>query len=83
MVVDLRYVSASSDDPLAQLLLSELEAAVVARGYRRVYLITGYRQPEAKAPYHASGYICLNERLPSRGSFQPCAFAKMLDKALP
>jgi GNAT superfamily N-acetyltransferase len=67
----------------ARALLAQLEAAIVARGYRRVYLITGDRQPEAEALYDAAGYTRLNDPLPSWGPFQPIAFAKMFDKALP
>jgi hypothetical protein len=80
-VAHLRFVSASPDDPLAEPLLSELaelEATVVARGYRWVYLITGNRQPEAEALYHAAGYTRVNEPLPSWGPFEPIAFAKGL-----
>jgi GNAT superfamily N-acetyltransferase len=62
----------------ATAMLAELEAAVVARGYRRVYLITGNRQPEAEALYLAAGYTRLNESLPSWGPFEPIAFAKGL-----
>jgi GNAT superfamily N-acetyltransferase len=62
----------------ARAMLAELEAVVVARGYRRVYLITGSRQPEAEALYDAAGYTRLNEPLPSWGSFVPIAFARGL-----
>lgn len=62
----------------AMAILAELEATVVARGYRRVYLVTGNRQPEAAAMYQAAGYTHLNESLPSWGSFEPIAFAKSL-----
>src|SRR6478735_9904769 len=45
----------------AKTLLNELEAEIVARGYRRVYLTTGDRQPEAEALYLSSGYTRLAE----------------------
>ncbi|WP_255768776.1 GNAT family N-acetyltransferase [Pseudarthrobacter sulfonivorans] len=41
---------------LARLVLAELEALATRRGYRRVYLTTGPRQPEAKHLYLAAGY---------------------------
>jgi GNAT superfamily N-acetyltransferase len=43
----------------AALLLAELEAAVAAVGYRRMYLTTGHRQPEAEALYAAAGFTRL------------------------
>ncbi|EUA22868.1 acetyltransferase family protein [Mycobacterium xenopi 3993] len=53
----------------AAALLAELEAQTAARGYRRVYLVTGNRQPEAEALYHAAGYTRLDEPLPAWGRF--------------
>src|SRR4051812_47159946 len=44
---------------LARVLLDELEAEITVRGYRRVYLTTGDRQPEAEALYLATGYTKL------------------------
>ena len=41
---------------LARLVLAELEALAARRGYRRVYLTTGPRQPEAKHLYLTTGY---------------------------
>ena len=41
---------------LARLVLAELEALAARRGYRRVYLTTGPRQPEARHLYLTSGY---------------------------
>ncbi len=62
----------------ARMLLAQLEAQIVARGYRRVYLMTGNRQPEAEALYHATGYTRLTEPLPAEGPVFPLAFAKDL-----
>jgi GNAT superfamily N-acetyltransferase len=62
----------------AKALLTELEAAVAAHGYRRVYLTTGDRQPEAEALYLASGYTRLDEPLPAEGDVFPIAFVKEL-----
>jgi len=63
----------------AKALLAELEATAAASGYRRVYLITGNRQPEAEALYRATGYTEIDApSLPSWGPFHPIAFAKGL-----
>ncbi len=59
-------------------LLVELEATIAQRGYRRVYLTTGNRQPEAEALYESTGYTRLSEPLPSRGPVFPIAFVKDL-----
>lgn len=66
---------------LARSLLVELESEIVSRGYRRVYLTTGDRQPEAEALYLATGYRRLSEPLSAegtRGEVYPVAFAKDL-----
>nr|WP_235676116.1 GNAT family N-acetyltransferase [Mycolicibacter arupensis] len=57
-------------------LLAELESRVAAAGYRRIYLTTGHRQPEAEALYLATGYRRLDEQLPREGVVFPIAFAK-------
>jgi GNAT superfamily N-acetyltransferase len=44
---------------LGRQVLVELEREIADRGYRRVYLTTGPRQPEAKALYLAAGYTPL------------------------
>jgi GNAT superfamily N-acetyltransferase len=62
----------------AKALLVALEAEIVARGYRRVYLTTGDRQPEAEALYLSTGYTRLAEPLPADGDIYPLAFAKAL-----
>jgi ribosomal protein S18 acetylase RimI-like enzyme len=63
---------------LATALLVELENIIAARGYRRVYLTTGNRQPEAEALYESARYTRLSEPLPSRGPVFPIAFTKDL-----
>ena len=62
----------------AKALLAELEADIAARGYRRVYLTTGDRQPEAEALYLSTGYTRLAEPLPAEGQVYPIAFLKTL-----
>lgn len=66
-------------------LLRELEALAAERGYRRVYLTTGDRQPEAEALYEANGYTRLAEPLPpepgdgdKKRDVYPIAFEKAL-----
>ncbi|MGI5219716.1 GNAT family N-acetyltransferase [Nocardia sp. CA-290969] len=44
---------------LGRLVLAELETEITRRGYQRIYLTTGPRQPEAVALYNAAGYTAL------------------------
>lgn len=62
----------------AKALLAELEARIAMCGYRRVYLTTGDRQPEAEALYLSAGYVRLEEPLPSERDVYPLAFLKEL-----
>jgi GNAT superfamily N-acetyltransferase len=64
----------------ARTLLAALEAEIAARGYRRLYLITGNRQPEAEALYDATGWTRVTpaEPVPNWGPFLPIAFEKWL-----
>jgi GNAT superfamily N-acetyltransferase len=62
----------------AMALLAELEAEIIWRGYRKVYLMTGDRQPEAEELYKAGGYTRLPGPLPSSGPVFPIAFEKQL-----
>jgi GNAT superfamily N-acetyltransferase len=63
----------------ARALLTELEAEITARGYHRIYLTTGDRQPEAEALYLATGYVRLDTPLPDGGDESyPVAFLKTL-----
>lgn len=60
----------------ARALLAELEVRIVDAGYRRIYLTTGHRQPEAEALYLAAGYQRMAEPLPAEGEVYPVAFVK-------
>jgi len=64
----------------ARALLAALEEETAARGYWRLYLITGNRQPEAEALYDATGYtrVAPEPPVPSWGPFRPIAFEKWL-----
>ena len=44
---------------LASKVLAELEAEVQRQGYERIYLTTGFRQPEAVGLYLGHGYTAL------------------------
>jgi ribosomal protein S18 acetylase RimI-like enzyme len=61
-----------------RILLAELEARIASRGYRRVYLTTGDRQPEAEALYTAAGYRILAEPRPAAAEVYALAFEKLL-----
>lgn len=62
----------------ARALLAALESEIAICGYKRVYLITGDRQPEAVELYASTGYTRLAEPLPARGPVFPIAFLKTL-----
>jgi GNAT superfamily N-acetyltransferase len=62
----------------AKAVLAELEREIASRGYQRVYLTTGNRQPEAEALYLSSGYTRLDGPLPTEGEAYPVAFEKTL-----
>src|SRR5258705_3528736 len=55
----------------AKALLVELEAEIAARGYRRFYLTTGDRQPDAEALYLPAGCITRSPPLPSASGAYP------------
>lgn len=65
---------------LARALLNELEAQIALRGYRRIYLTTGDRQPEAEALYLSCGYTRLDKPLPVEHEAYPVAFLKVLQQ---
>ncbi len=60
-----------------RMLLAELESRIRGLGYRRIYLTTGDRQPEAVALYTAAGFTRLTgPRL--GGEMHAMAFEKVL-----
>jgi GNAT superfamily N-acetyltransferase len=63
---------------LARFVLAELEALASHRGYRRVYLTTGPRQPEAKHLYLNSGYEPQFDPAADPGTIKFLAFLKEL-----
>ncbi|WP_432841853.1 GNAT family N-acetyltransferase [Dactylosporangium sp. CA-092794] len=66
---------------LASAVLRELEAEAARRGYRRVYLTTGPRQPEALALYRAAGYRALFDPAADLTTHDDLAFDKPLAAA--
>jgi GNAT superfamily N-acetyltransferase len=63
---------------LAKVVLAELETRAVARGYERIYLTTGPRQPEAAGLYFTTGYTPLFDVSAPPGTFGPLPFEKWL-----
>jgi polar amino acid transport system permease protein len=62
---------------LGRLVVRELEREALRRGYRRIHLTTGPRQPEAVRLYLASGYEPRFD-LANRPTTGPLAFVKEL-----
>ena len=67
---------------LARRVLVELERVAGQRGYSRVYLTTGPRQPEAKALYLATGYTPLFDLDADPEEIKHLAFTKPLSPSL-
>ncbi|MFC5212666.1 GNAT family N-acetyltransferase [Streptomyces coerulescens] len=63
---------------LARRVVTELEREAGARGYRRVYLTTGPRRPEARALYLAAGYAALFDTEADPETIGPLPFEKHL-----
>lgn len=61
---------------LARRVLAELEREIALRGYQRIYLTTGPRQPEAKALYLATGYTPLYDPTQPAEEIGPHPFEK-------
>ncbi|MEQ4568113.1 GNAT family N-acetyltransferase [Paenarthrobacter sp. CAP02] len=63
---------------LARRVLLELEAEALRRGYSKLYLTTGPRQPEAKNLYLATGYTALFDLAADPEEIKHLAFSKDL-----
>ncbi|MFI2374768.1 GNAT family N-acetyltransferase [Streptomyces sp. NPDC018964] len=63
---------------LARRVLAELEREAGARGYRRIHLTTGPRQPEARGLYLATGYTPLFDTGADPETIGPLPFEKHL-----
>lgn len=63
---------------IARRVVAELESRALKQGYRRVYLTTGFRQPEASALYLGAGYEPLYDPAIAREVHWRLPFAKDL-----
>lgn len=63
---------------LAKRVLVELEEQAIRQGYERVYLTTGFRQPEARGLYLTTGYSALFDLEANPEDIQILAFEKAL-----
>jgi GNAT superfamily N-acetyltransferase len=63
---------------LARRVLAELEAEAKRRGYRRLVLTTGPKQPEAAALYLATGYRSIDAVMFDKENFGLLAFERDL-----
>ncbi|MFI7407697.1 GNAT family N-acetyltransferase [Streptomyces sp. NPDC049627] len=68
---------------LARRVLAELEREAGTRGYRRVHLTTGPRQPEARGLYLATGYTPLFDTAADPETIGPLPFEKHLTAQAP
>ncbi|MFT2014431.1 GNAT family N-acetyltransferase [Streptomyces sp. 796.1] len=66
---------------LARRVVDELERVAAERGYRRIYLTTGPRQPEARGLYLATGYTPLFDTEADPETIGPLPFEKFLPTA--
>lgn len=66
---------------LARRLLVELEAQAGRQGYQRIYLTTGFRQPEAAGLYLTSGYTALFDTTLPPETYRHLPFEKHLAAA--
>ncbi|MEU7011190.1 GNAT family N-acetyltransferase [Streptomyces sp. NPDC046332] len=65
---------------LARRVVAELEREAGARGYRRIFLTTGPRQPEARALYLATGYTPLFDTEAAPATLRLLPFEKHLPR---
>ncbi|MFI7001852.1 GNAT family N-acetyltransferase [Nocardia sp. NPDC050175] len=63
---------------LGLFVVEQLEAEIARRGYRRIYLTTGPRQPEAVGLYLAAGYTALYDPAVPAEEIGPHPFEKYL-----
>lgn len=63
---------------LAKIVLQELEQQAIRQGYARVYLTTGFRQPEAVGLYLTNGYRALFDTAADPETIRSLPFEKWL-----
>ncbi|ESZ08504.1 GNAT family N-acetyltransferase [Mesorhizobium sp. M0923] len=66
---------------LARKVLVELEAQAERQGYRRIYLTTGFRQPEAVGLYLGHGYTALFDTTADPETYRHLPFEKFIGKS--
>lgn len=66
---------------LARRVVQELEAQALRQGYTRIFLTTGFRQPEAVALYLGQGYSALFDPSAPEGTYRSLPFEKILVQA--
>lgn len=64
---------------LARKVLFELEAQALRQGYGRLYLTTGFRQPEAAGLYLTNGYTPLFDTSLPHDAYRHLPFLKHID----
>jgi GNAT superfamily N-acetyltransferase len=67
---------------LARRIVVELEAQALRQGYSRIFLTTGFRQPEAKELYLTNGYTALFDLNANLEELRHLAFEKRFDPVL-
>ncbi|TLS47588.1 GNAT family N-acetyltransferase [Streptomyces montanus] len=68
---------------LARRIVAELEREASTHGYRRIYLTTGPRQPEARSLYLTTGYTPLFDTEADPETIGPLPFEKHLTAEAP
>lgn len=63
---------------LARQVVEALESQALRQGYRRIYLTTGFRQPEAEALYLGQGYRRLFDPQADVRALRSLPFEKLL-----
>lgn len=64
---------------LSSVVLAELEAQAVRQGYARLFLTTGFRQPEAAGLYLRNGYTPLYDTSLPHDTYRHLPFTKVID----
>lgn len=73
--------SAHRRQGLAKKVLVELERQAIRQGYARIYLTTGFRQPEAVGLYLSNGYSALFDTTADPQTIKSLPFEKWLSVA--
>lgn len=64
---------------LARRVLAELEVLALRQGYSRIFLTTGFRQPEAAGLYLTNGYAPLFDTSLPHSAYRHLPFLKYID----